>query len=121
MSVAKGPGAQTPGHRGFGAGLWNKQRKDEILIDVEDVALGHETRMRWNDTAAWVWSQEPVHEALVTIEIFEAAQATFAQTRTTTRPHAGAGATLLTSRTRRRSPHLPPRRTSASRDTPAWG
>ena len=29
--------------------VWNKQRKDEVLIDVEDVALGHTTKLRWND------------------------------------------------------------------------
>ena len=60
-----------------GRQVWNKQRKDEILIDVEDVALGHETRMRWNDRASWVWSQDQAHEALVTIETFEAVQALF--------------------------------------------
>jgi hypothetical protein len=65
--------------------VWNKQRKDEILIDVEDVGLGHETRMRWNDTSAWVWSQEPVHEALIGIETFEAAQTMFTRTRRATR------------------------------------
>ena len=34
-----------------GRQVWNKQRRDEVLIDVEDVALGHESKMRWNDTA----------------------------------------------------------------------
>jgi site-specific DNA recombinase len=28
--------------------VWNKQRKTEVLIDVDDVALGHETKLRWN-------------------------------------------------------------------------
>ena len=42
--------------------VWNKQRKDEVLIDVDDVSLGHETRMRWNDTTQWIWSNEPVHD-----------------------------------------------------------
>jgi len=51
-----------------GCEVWNKQRKDEVLIDVEDVGLGHETRMRWNDTTQWVWSQEPAHEAIITTE-----------------------------------------------------
>jgi site-specific DNA recombinase len=27
-----------------GRQVWNRQRRDEVLIDVEDVALGHETR-----------------------------------------------------------------------------
>ena len=35
-----------------GRQVWNKQRKDEILLDVEDVARGYETRMRWNPAGA---------------------------------------------------------------------
>ena len=66
-----------PRYTGFE--VWNKQRKDEILIDVEDVSLGHETRMRWNDTTQWVWSQEPVHEPIITLDTFQAAQAVFGQ------------------------------------------
>jgi site-specific DNA recombinase len=57
--------------------VWNKQRRDEVLIDVHDVGLGHQTRMRWNDPSEWVWSEEPSHEALVTREEWEAAQARF--------------------------------------------
>ena len=34
-----------------GRQVWNKQRRDEVLLDVEDVAAGHETKMRWNPTA----------------------------------------------------------------------
>lgn len=45
-----------------------------MLIDVEDVALGHETKMRWNDRDEWVWSDQQTHEALVSVEQFEAAQ-----------------------------------------------
>jgi len=50
--------------------VWNKQRKDEILIDVDDVALGHETRMRWNKPGEWVWSAQAVHDSLVNDEDF---------------------------------------------------
>ena len=39
--------------------VWNRQRKQEILLDVDDVALGHETKMRWNDSQAWMHSTEP--------------------------------------------------------------
>jgi site-specific DNA recombinase len=46
-----------------------------VLIDVEDVTLGHESRMRWNDTDKWVWSEKLMHEPLVTLEMFETAQA----------------------------------------------
>ncbi|MFF4602689.1 recombinase family protein [Streptomyces sp. NPDC001339] len=45
--------------------VWNKQRKQEILLDVEDVALGYETRMRWNGSDAWMWSKEIVHPPVI--------------------------------------------------------
>jgi site-specific DNA recombinase len=61
--------------------VWNKQRKDEILLDVEDVALGHQTKMRWNDTSEWVWSNDPMHETLVSREKFDLAQAMFASNK----------------------------------------
>jgi len=55
-----------------GRQVWNRQRRDEVLIDVEDVAAGHQTKMRWNDPAAWVWSAEVTHEPLVSLEDFTA-------------------------------------------------
>jgi site-specific DNA recombinase len=54
--------------------VWGKQRRDEVLVDVEDVAAGHETVMRWNHEATWTWSTETVHQALVTRDDFEAVQ-----------------------------------------------
>jgi recombinase len=57
-----------------GRQIWNKRRKDEVLIDVDDVGLGHETRMRWNPPDKWVWSAERVHEPLVDTDTFERAQ-----------------------------------------------
>ena len=57
-----------------GRQVWNRQRRDETLIDVDDVALGHETKMRWNDRADWVWSAEVTHEALVDPDAFAQAQ-----------------------------------------------
>ncbi|MCZ7630270.1 MAG: recombinase family protein [Microthrixaceae bacterium] len=64
-----------PRYTGFE--IWNKQRKDEVLVDVDDVALGHQTVMRWNDTSEWIWSPEPMHDAIVTGEQLDAAQAMF--------------------------------------------
>ncbi len=64
-----------PRYTGFE--VWNKQRKDEVLLDVDDVALGHETKMRWNNTDEWIRSAQPTHEPLVTQEQFAAAQAMF--------------------------------------------
>src|SRR5271166_6641170 len=61
-----------------GRQVWNKQRKDEILLDVDDVAAGYETRMRWNEVGSWVWSDAIVHEPLISAGDFEAAQAIMA-------------------------------------------
>jgi len=57
-----------------GRQVWNRQRKDEVLIDVEDVALGHVTKMRWNDEKDRLWSAEIVHEPVIDTETFERAQ-----------------------------------------------
>jgi DNA invertase Pin-like site-specific DNA recombinase len=59
--------------------VWNKQRRDEVLIDVDDVALGHETRMRWNGKDAWIISSAPTHEAIVDVDTFETVQMHIAQ------------------------------------------
>ena len=61
-----------------GRQVWNKQRKDEILLDVNDVAAGYETRMRWNQLGSWVWSDAIVHEPLIPAADFDAAQAIMA-------------------------------------------
>ena len=45
--------------------VWNKQRKDEVLIDVEDVALGHMTKLRWNDSGTWLWSKKIVQPPII--------------------------------------------------------
>ncbi|TQS46175.1 recombinase family protein [Cryptosporangium phraense] len=83
-----------------GREVWNKQRKDEVLIDVEDVALGHETKMRWNDQGAWVHSAKPTHPAIISPETFERVQMLVAagakrpgvrKTRTTHRTYLFAG------------------------------
>jgi site-specific DNA recombinase len=53
-----------------GRQVWNRQRRDEVLVDVDDVALGHETKMRWNDEGEWIYSDALTHEPLVTNELF---------------------------------------------------
>jgi site-specific DNA recombinase len=58
-----------------GRQVWNKQPKSELLIDVNDVALGHTTKQKWNEPGKWIWSKEPVHEPLIGIEAFEQVQA----------------------------------------------
>ena len=54
--------------------VWNRQRREERLINVEEVALGHEMRQRWNTESEWVWSKRPAHEALISMETYQQAQ-----------------------------------------------
>ncbi|HEX3955625.1 MAG TPA: recombinase family protein [Trebonia sp.] len=58
--------------------VWNKQRKDEVLIDVEDVALGHTTKLRWNETGRWLWSDKVVHPPIIDRDVFDQVQAMIA-------------------------------------------
>ena len=60
-----------------GRQVWNRQRRDEVLIDVEDVALGHQTKMRWNDPDEWVWSEHAAHQPIIDPDLFRAAQESF--------------------------------------------
>ena len=48
-------------------------------LDVEDIALGHENRHRWNAPDAWVWSKVEAHTPLVAVDLYERAQATIRQ------------------------------------------
>ena len=57
-----------------GRQVWNRQRRDESLIDVDDVALGHETKLRWNETNEWIWSTDTTHPAIIEPEAFARAQ-----------------------------------------------
>ena len=58
-----------------GVAVWGRQRRDEVLVDVEDVAAGHRTKLRWNDEDAWVRSPGVAHEPLISSQVFEAARA----------------------------------------------
>jgi len=57
-----------------GRQVWNKQRKQEVLLDIDDVALGHVTKLRWNPAEQWVHSDRPAHPAIVDQETFDRAQ-----------------------------------------------
>ena len=61
--------------RYIGRQVWNRQRRDEELVDVNDVGAGYETRMRWNDSSEWKCSKEQTHEAIISPETFAAASA----------------------------------------------
>jgi hypothetical protein len=41
--------------------VWNKQRKDEVLIDVDDVALGHTTKLRCRFPAEYALANHIEH------------------------------------------------------------
>jgi hypothetical protein len=36
-----------------------------VLLDVNDVALGHVTEMRWNDNARWIVSDQAAHPPVI--------------------------------------------------------
>jgi site-specific DNA recombinase len=67
--------------------VWNKQRRDEVLLDIDDVAAGHVSKMRWNPRDQWISSAEPTHQALVSREVFDQVQARVAA-RSPTSPRA---------------------------------
>lgn len=57
-----------------GSQAWNRQRRDEVLLDVDDVAAGRETKLRWNDPDQSVWSAEQAHEPLISADDFDKVQ-----------------------------------------------
>lgn len=57
-----------------GRQVWNKQRTEEVLIDVNDVALGHTTVMRWNPAEKWITSAAIAHAPLVDQDTFDQVQ-----------------------------------------------
>ncbi|MFD0503624.1 recombinase family protein [Streptomyces chiangmaiensis] len=54
--------------------VWNKQRKEERLLDVDDVTLGHRTSMTHNPAEEWIHSNEPAHEAIISPDLFDTAR-----------------------------------------------
>lgn len=58
--------------------VWGRQRRDEVLLNVNDVAAGHVSRVRWNDADRWIWSTKPTHQPLVDQATYQAAQARIA-------------------------------------------
>lgn len=61
-----------------GRQVWNKQRKQEVLLDIRNVADGYTTKMKWNEAGSWIWSDQVAHEPLISVEDFEAVQALIA-------------------------------------------
>jgi site-specific DNA recombinase len=48
---------------------------------VNDVALGHTTKMRWNDASSWILSEDVIHPPVISEEIFRQAEARMADRR----------------------------------------
>ena len=53
-----------------GKQVWNRQRRQDVLLDVDDVAAGYVTKFRWNARDEWVMSNPGAHPALVSAELF---------------------------------------------------
>ncbi|MBM2620475.1 recombinase family protein [Actinoplanes sp. LDG1-06] len=70
-----------------GRQVWNKQRTDEVLVDVRDVSLGYTNIMRWNPTNQRITSKELSHEPLVSDETFAQAQSLMHRRATHSTPH----------------------------------
>jgi site-specific DNA recombinase len=54
--------------------VWNRQRTDEVLLDVENVALGHTAKQRWNAVDKWVFSENQAHPLIIEKEDFDLAR-----------------------------------------------
>jgi site-specific DNA recombinase len=69
--------------------VWNRQRTDEVLLDVENVALGHTAKQRWNPEHKWVRSDQPAHPQIISEDDFGHAQAVLAErgSKTQHKPH----------------------------------
>jgi site-specific DNA recombinase len=51
--------------RYLGRHVFGKQAKAEVLLDPDQPALGHVTRMRWQDRSEWLTAATATHKALV--------------------------------------------------------
>jgi site-specific DNA recombinase len=57
-----------------GRQVWNKQRTDETLLDIDDVTLGYTTTQRWNPSEKWITSEQLAHPPLIDDATFTAVQ-----------------------------------------------
>jgi site-specific DNA recombinase len=70
-----------------GRQVWNRQRKDEVLLDIDDVALGHITKQRWNTTDKWIISEQIVHPTIIDDATFRQVQEILAARGHGSEPH----------------------------------
>lgn len=59
---------------------------DSQNLDINDVAAGYVTRQRWIPKERWVYAPDAAHDALISVELWNAAQARIAQSPTRARP-----------------------------------
>jgi hypothetical protein len=45
-----------------------------VLLDVDDIALGHVTKLRWNESGKWMWSEHVVHPPIIDRDTFDQVQ-----------------------------------------------
>lgn len=61
--------------QGFGvAAAEQAPRRDEVLLDIDDFQLSHQTELRWNSNEDRAWSGCPVREPLIRQEEFDQVQ-----------------------------------------------
>ena len=58
----------------LGVRAWGRTRGEERLLDPEDVSMGSKRIGRNADTTDWVWATEATHPAIVSSELFAAAE-----------------------------------------------
>jgi site-specific DNA recombinase len=56
--------------RCLGHQVWHKAIGTDVLIDIEDVTMGCEKRLRPNERDDWIWSAETAQEPLIDPETF---------------------------------------------------
>ena len=71
----------TPGTK-FGT----SSERDEVLVNVEDVALGPKRRCAGTPAAQWVWSEHQTHPAIIDLDTLRIHQDVFAGTQRTRSP-----------------------------------
>ena len=85
---------ENPRYTGYS--VWAKQPRIEVLLDHDNVALGHASKQRWTEKEKWVWSDEPTHGAIVDTQVFDDAQKVMgSKTRANTRDRPGTNPYLL--------------------------
>jgi hypothetical protein len=57
---------RNPRYTGFQ--VWRRTAGKQTLRDVDDVSLGDEKRMIQQAPQDWIWSNQPVHPAIITLE-----------------------------------------------------